>query len=124
MRNDIEVLYGRGACGYNAYSDMVDYIDEAETDYAKLIDVLHEVETEAVQAYHCLQQDCATVTNSSEHFFKKWWHAECEEEKLKAENDKLRELCKKLYDFAWFEQPHDTELNFAEDMKELGIEVD
>ena len=36
MRNDIEVLYGRGACGYSAYSDMVDYIDEAGTDYAKL----------------------------------------------------------------------------------------
>lgn len=40
---------------------------------------------------------------------------------LKQENAKLRELCKKLYDFAWFEQPHDTELYFAEDMKELRI---
>lgn len=77
MRNDIEVLYGGGACGYHVYSDMVDYIDEAETDY----------------------------------------------DRLKNENAKLRELCKKLYDFAWFEQPHDTELSFAEDMKELGIGV-
>ena len=36
MRNDIEVLYGRGECEYNVYSDMVDYIDEAETDYENL----------------------------------------------------------------------------------------
>ena len=51
MRNDIEVLYGSGACEYHVYSDMVDYIDEAETDYeslkkyraqnAKLRDIVH-----------------------------------------------------------------------------------
>ena len=40
------------------------------------------------------------------------------------ENARLRNLCKKLYDFAWFEAPTSTELNFAEDMKELGIGVD
>jgi hypothetical protein len=99
MRNDIEVLYGGGACGYDVYSDMVDYIDEAETEYDRLVDVLHEVETEAVYAYHCLQQDCATATNSSEHFFKKWWHAECELDRLKKENDKLRELACKYVEY-------------------------
>lgn len=36
MRNDIEALYGGGACGYNVYSDMIDFIDEAETDYESL----------------------------------------------------------------------------------------
>lgn len=123
MRNDIEVLYGRGECEYNVYSDMVDYIDEAETDYDKLVDVLHEVETEAVQAYRCLQQDCATATNSSEHFFKKWWHAECELGRAKSENDKLRELCSALYEFAYDEYPDSAELNFADRMRELGIKV-
>ena len=66
--------------------------DELLAENAKLVDVLHEVEAEAVHAYHCLQQDCVTTANSSEHFFKKWWHAECECDRLKAENAKLREL--------------------------------
>lgn len=59
---------------------------------AKLVDVLHEVEEDSIYAYHCLQQDCVTITNSSEHFFKKWWHAECELDRAKAENAKLRKL--------------------------------
>lgn len=62
-----------------------------KADNAKLVDVLHEVETEAVYAYNCLQQDCMTTANSSEHFFKKWWHAECELDRVKDENAKLRE---------------------------------
>jgi aspartate carbamoyltransferase catalytic subunit len=44
-------------------------------------------------------------------------------EQAKGENAKLRELCKNLYDFAWFEAPTSTELNFEENMEELGIEV-
>ena len=62
MRNDIEVLYGGGACGYNVYSDMVDYIDEAETDYAKLkkenakLRGLADAVKEFVEDTHC--EDC------------------------------------------------------------------
>jgi len=131
MRNDIEVLYGGGACEYDVYSDMVDYIDEAETDYDKLVDVLHEVETEAVEAYHCLQQDCATATNSSKHFFKKWWHAECELDRVKSENDKLRELCAALYRCADAGKPceacplydGDGRCMDEQRMRELGIGV-
>ena len=39
------------------------------------------------------------------------------------ENSKLRELCASLYEFAMGEYPDGTELNFADRMKELGIEV-
>lgn len=42
---------------------------------------------------------------------------------LKAENDKLRELCSALYEFAYDEYPDSAELNFADRMRELGIEV-
>ena len=52
------------------------------------------------------------------------WKREMNRRKeLEAENDRLRELCKELYGFAWFEAPTSTERNFAESMKELGIEV-
>lgn len=70
---------------------MQNEIERLEAENAKLVDVLHEVEEDAIYAYHCLQQDCVTTANSSEHFFKKWWHAECECDRLKAENAKLRE---------------------------------
>ena len=73
-------------------------ISALEAENAKLVDVLHEVEAEAVYAYHCLQQDCVTIANSTEHFFKKWWHAECECDRLKAENARLREQGARLFD--------------------------
>jgi hypothetical protein len=56
---------------------------------------LHEVEEEAVLAFNSLRQDCETVTDSSQHFFDKWWHAECKTDRLKVENAKLRELVAK-----------------------------
>ena len=74
-------------------------VEQGKAENAKLVDVLHEVEQEAIYAYHCLQQDCVTTANSSEHFFKKWWHAECELDRAKAENAKLRELCEDMYGF-------------------------
>lgn len=42
---------------------------------------------------------------------------------LKAENAKLREMCVSLYEFAMSEYPDGTELNFADRMRELGVEV-
>ena len=41
-----------------------------------------------------------------------------------AENEKLRELCASLYEFSMSEYPDGTELNFADRMRELGVEVD
>lgn len=41
-----------------------------------------------------------------------------------SENAKLRELCASLYEFAMSEYPDGTELNFADRMRELGIEVE
>lgn len=70
--------------------------DRLKAENAKLVDVLHEVEEEAVLAFNSLRQDCETITDSSQHFFEKWWHAECEVDRLKAENAKLRELASKL----------------------------
>ena len=44
-------------------------------------------------------------------------------EQLEDENAKLRELCSALYEFAYDEYPDSAELNFADRMRELGIEV-
>lgn len=41
-----------------------------------------------------------------------------------AENERLRELCSALYEFAYDEYPDSAELNFADRIRELGIEVD
>lgn len=119
-------------------------LNELLAENAKLVDVLHEVETEAVYAYRCLQQDCITTAESSEHFFKKWWHAECMNDnrlkridQLEAENARLRELVavmprcwnadcegcpmaagKTVYGYG-------AERCIAEDkLRELGVEVD
>ena len=46
-----------------------------------------------------------------------------ENEKLQTENVKLRTLCLALYEFAYNEYPDSAELNFADCMDELGIEV-
>lgn len=40
-----------------------------------------------------------------------------------AENAKLRKLCFALYKFAYDEYPDGTELNFADRMRELEVEV-
>ena len=39
------------------------------------------------------------------------------------ENANLRELCASLYEFAMSEYPDGTELNFADRLRELGVEV-
>lgn len=127
--------------------------DQLKAENAKLVDVLHEVETEAVYAYHCLQQDCMTTADSSEHFFKKWWHAECELDRLKtenailrdelemvgtaaylygrddlkADNAKLRELVKAMTPFLCcmpFASCNTLAASVRKRMSELGIEVD
>lgn len=90
--NDIERNAYDGIDFRQALNEAYTLADELQAENAKLVDVLHEVETEAVYAYQCLQQDCVTTANSSEHFFKKWWHAECELDRAKAENAKLRKL--------------------------------
>lgn len=43
--------------------------------------------------------------------------------KLETKNAKLRELCSALYKFAYDEYPDSAELNFADRMRELGLEV-
>ena len=77
-----------------------------------------------------LEQKNATLTAENVHLQRelKAEHALAEAlghdcERLKDDNAKLRELCKQLYGFAWFEAPTSTESNFAENMEELGIEV-
>ena len=39
------------------------------------------------------------------------------------ENARLRELCASLYEFSMSEYPDGTELNFADRLRELGVEV-
>ena len=100
--------------------------DELLDENAKLVDVLHEVETEAVYAYRCLQQDCVTTAESSEHFFEKWWHAECELDRVKAENAKLRELVADM--LGYYAMPNNIdykrEAALLERARELGAEVE
>jgi hypothetical protein len=43
--------------------------------------------------------------------------------RLEAENAKLRKLVQSLYRFSFDEYPDGTELNFADRLRELGIEV-
>ena len=92
--------------------------DQLKAENAKLVDVLHEVETEAVYAYHCLQQDCMTTADSSEHFFKKWWHAECELDRLKAENAILRDELEMVGTAAYLYGRDDLKANNAK-LREL-----
>lgn len=107
---------------------------------AELVRVLHEVEREAVHAYKCLQKDCETITGSASHYFDKWWHAECQNDRLKAENAKLRlklgEMAEVLLVYAKSlddvrdgieaDCPHTTPVvkAYLKDMRELGVEVD
>lgn len=48
-------------------------------------------------------------------------HERCKAEEV--ENTKLRELCASLYEFAMSEYPDGTELNFADRIRELGVEL-
>lgn len=41
-----------------------------------------------------------------------------------SENDRLRELVRSLYKFSYDECPDSTELNFADELHELGVDVD
>lgn len=50
---------------------------------AKLVKVLHEVESEAVDAFLGLQHDCELLTAELDDRFRKHWHEQCENEKLK-----------------------------------------
>ena len=43
---------------------------------------------------------------------------------IEVENERLRELCSALYEFAYDEYPDSAELNFADRMRELRIGVD
>lgn len=45
-------------------------------------------------------------------------------QRANAENAKLRELCSALYKFAYDEYPDSAELNFADRLRELGVEVE
>ena len=47
-----------------------------------------------------------------------------ERRRLSAENDRLRELAKGLYEFAYAEYPSAAEAGFADDLRELCVEVD
>ena len=46
-----------------------------------------------------------------------------EYEKVVSENAKLRKLVQSLYRFSFDEYPDGTELNFANRLRELGVEV-
>lgn len=109
-------------------------IEQGKAENAKLVDVLHEVEQEAIYAYNCLQQDCEAMVDGQTHFFNKWWHAECECDRAKSQNAKLTNLAKWMYQVmdmsCAVRYPHEPApvsiqaLNRAEkELQALGIEV-
>lgn len=123
---------------FDEHTELFNLNNQLKAENAKLVDVLHEVERDAIHAYHCLQQDCVTITNSADHFFKRWRHAERELSRMKAENAKLRdfahglltgyecghgELCEGC---AWtgMEGRHEFRCPVRVKARKLGIEVD
>ena len=103
-------------------------VEQGKAENAKLVDVLHEVEQEAIYAYNCLQQDCEAVVGGQTHFFNKWWHAECECDRLKSQNAKLREYAAKAWSlFIRHGAVHACDLSevdaVRDGLRELGIEV-
>lgn len=44
-------------------------------------------------------------------------------QEARGENAKLRELCASLYEFSMSEYPDGTELNFADRMREQGVDA-
>lgn len=58
------------------------------------------------------------------HAYGNWEDTYKRASELEAENAKLRELCSALYEFAYDEYPDSAELNFADRMRELRIEVE
>lgn len=74
---------------YLDYSEMLqearDENAKLREENAKLVKVLHEVESEAVDAYLGLQHDCELLVGELDDRFRKYWHEQCE-------NAKLREL--------------------------------
>lgn len=98
-------------------------VEQGKAENAKLVDVLHEVEQEAIYAYNCLQQDCEAMVDGQTHFFNKWLHAECECDRAKLQNEKLREQCAEMWEAI---KTHErvnfaTILRFGERLRKLGV---
>lgn len=98
-------------------------VEQLKGENAKLVDVLHEVEQEAIYAYNCLQQDCEAVVDGQTHFFDKWWHAECECDRVKSQNAKLKEQCAEMWEAI---KTHErvnfaTILRFGERLRKLEV---
>lgn len=58
-------------------------LDQLKAENEKLISVLHEVEAEAVDAYLCLQHDCELLVGELDDRFRKYWHEQDQNEKLR-----------------------------------------
>ena len=81
-------------CGTKDCSSLAAYVEELESENAKLLELNN---IRILQTKQC--------------------------EDLDAENAKLRNLAQRLYGFAYDEYPDSAELNFADELRELGIEV-
>ena len=109
---------------YLDYSEMLqearDENAKLREENAKLVKVLHEVESEAVDAYLGLQHDCELLVGELDDRFRKYWHEQCE-------NAKLRELVADVHESLRADKAgmfHKLILaSMEDDMRELGIEV-
>ena len=82
-------------CGTKDCSSLAAYVEELESENAKLIELNN---IRILQTQHC--------------------------EDLTAENERMRELLRGLYSFAFQEYPDGVERNFADELRKLGIEVE
>ncbi len=130
----IDATLGPRACRNDAKPMAQQENDRLKAENEKLISVLHEVEAEAVDAYLCLQHDCELLAGELDDRFRKCWHEQ-------DQNEKLRELVRDMWRFTGtackkYPRLFDpvapggqmVQLNAIDDfeqrMRELGIEVD
>lgn len=90
-------------------SDDFDSIELEVRDYERLVKWLIELKLARESAFSDIWLTARAVS---------------ENDQLKAENSRLRELAKGLYEFAYAEYPRAAKAGFANDLSELGIEVD
>lgn len=103
------------------YKELLAENDRLWEENDKLVKVLHEVESEAIDAYLGLQHDCELLVGELDDRFRKYWHEQCE-------NEKLRELVVRMFHtIEWSDRMSDSmywpSFSYKRELRELGVEV-
>lgn len=128
----IDATLGPRTCRNDAKPMAQQENDRLKAENAKLISVLHEVEAEAVDAYLGLRHDCELLAGELDDRFRKYWHEQVQNEKLRKLVDGW-DFCGKTKTSSFDEcvgcplfvqTPHSYRCARNELMRELGIELD